>query len=64
MICVTNGLLYYSRRWMAFIDVDEFIDPAPRQSIHIPVKTKTSRYGALGAEVPEFDSNTMAARRM
>lgn len=46
-------------RWMAFIDVDEFIDPAPGLPVHSAEGVKSSN-GAF----TEFNATNMAAREM
>lgn len=46
-------------RWMTFIDVDEFIDPAPGIPVHSAEEVKLSN-GAFA----DFDAENMATRKM
>lgn len=63
MAIYLNDLLNDSlTRWMAFIDVDEFIDPAPGTPIHA-AGTPNMRFGGADGFFTELDTTAMAARR-
>lgn len=49
-------------RWMSFIDIDEFVDPAPALPIKTTEKVFLGRFGGPQF-VSEFDEDAMAARR-
>lgn len=52
-----------SDRWMSFIDVDEFMDPAPGLPMKAMGNVAQGRVGNLNALRNELDDDSMASRR-